>query len=260
MREFGVLVCVRVQEIESRPFHEVRGLNAAGRGLIERVALPALAGRVAGLPDALDALLIASDLQALERPDRASGPQRLVGEAVAEQLAGFAPARTGVLLAGDLFTVADLGKRGGLGDVRSVWSAFEERFAWVAGVRGNHDELAFHPGLLDGTSIERSGLTIGGVSGIVGNPRKPNRRTEAEFIERIELLLAEPLDVLVLHEGPETANGEGNASVRELLLAHERELLVVCGHSHWARPLADLSEHVQVLNADARALLLLADR
>ncbi|MEZ0230001.1 MAG: hypothetical protein ACAI25_15360 [Planctomycetota bacterium] len=37
------------------------------------------------------------------------------------------------------------------------------------------------------------------------------------------------------------------------------ELLVVCGHCHWEDPLGRLNDHVQVLNVDARAVLLLRD-
>ena len=45
----------------------------------------------------------------------------------------------GVLLAGDLYTVPALDRRGGSGDVTAVWRAFGDEFSWVVGVAGNHD-------------------------------------------------------------------------------------------------------------------------
>jgi hypothetical protein len=136
-----------VLSIEAEPFDALPAWNAAGHGEIEEIRVPILRGTVDSLPDGLDALVAAADLQALEPPS-GSTPPRLLGEALAERLLGLAdrgdlpaPERTAILLAGDLSTVPDLARRGGSGDVRSVWRAIAESFRWVAGVLGNHDEI-----------------------------------------------------------------------------------------------------------------------
>lgn len=266
---------MRVLAVDPRPCDVLPALNAAGRGLIERVELPILRGRVDRLPEPLLALVAAADLQALELP--ADRPPRLIGEALAERLVALAgdgvlppPERTGVLLAGDLYTVPDLARRGGLGDVRGVWSAFAERFRWVAGVLGNHDLLganrgeqarfASRPGvhLLDGQVRELDRLRVGGVGGIVGHPHKPNRRDGPSFGAAVEeVLLAEP-DLLLLHEGPEgPAPGQrGSPELTALLAESGLRPLVVCGHTWWAEPLVELPEGPQVLKVDGRVVVL----
>ena len=114
------------------------------------------------------------------------------------------------LLAGDFYTVPALDKRGGTGDVTDVWRALGECFAWVA---GNHDLFgdrniwrhSFVPPLyyLDGETIEVDGIKIGGICGIIGNPSRPQRRTEDDDLRTLEELLSQLLDVLLMHEGPD---------------------------------------------------------
>lgn len=99
------------------------------------------------LPDGLSAIIITSDLQGREHFKHQTGPQlRLLGEWLPQVLAdsilpgiSLPAGRIGVLLAGDFYTVSSLDKRGGSGDVDSVWQAFGEHFDWVVGVAGNHD-------------------------------------------------------------------------------------------------------------------------
>ncbi len=104
--------------------------------------------------------------------------------------------RTGVLVAGDMYTVPGADKRGGTGDVRSVWYAFADRFRWVAGVAGNHDlfgtpkqlaaltlERTAH--VLDGSVVELDGLSVGGVSYVSGRRRKPGYRPLSEQLKRL---------------------------------------------------------------------------
>ncbi|KFE67217.1 hypothetical protein DB31_8570 [Hyalangium minutum] len=141
--------------------------------------------------------------------------------------------------------------RGASGDVRSVWNAFASQFRWVAGVAGNHDTFGTsrererflqQPGLylMDGEVHEVDGLRLGGVSGIIGRTDKPGRRAEADQLKRIQGVLRQEPEVLVLHEGPDFPPGDlrDNSAIREAVEARE-ELLVVC-----------------VLNVDARAVLL----
>jgi hypothetical protein len=272
---------MRVLSIEAEPFDELPAWNAAGHGEIEQIRVPIFRGTVDSLPDGLDALIAAADLQSLEPPS-GSTPPRLLGEALAERLLALAdrgdlppPERTGILLAGDLYTVPDLARRGGSGDVRSVWLAFAESFRWVAGVLGNHDEIGprnrdlekfartprVH--ILDGEVRALDGWRIAGVAGIIGNPSRLNRQDGATFVEKIELALAEGADVLVLHEGPDAlddsgASLRGSIDVRETLVGAvlEDPPLVVCGHSWWPVPLVELAGRVQVLKVDARVVVL----
>lgn len=264
---------MRILAVDPTPFDALPALNAAGRGRIEAITYPLHRAAVDRLPEALDAVVAAADLQALEVPV-GPYPPRLAGEALAERLVDLAergdlprPERTGVLLAGDLYTVPDLKRRGGAGDVAAVWAAFAGRFRWVAGVLGNHDVLAPRDRVgvhvLDGEARALDGLRVGGVAGIVGNPDRLNRQDAATFLGKVEALLLEEVDVLVLHEGPDAAGPDGahlrgNPDVRGALegAGLPRPPLVVCGHSWWPVPLVELAGGVQVLKVDARVVVL----
>jgi Icc protein len=236
--------------------------------------LPIHCARLAPLvvSDERDAIIACSDLQGIV-PSRRGGEAELLGVALAGHLAELAEdrvlppaARTGVILAGDLYSVPGANKRGGFGDVADVWAAFAAQFAWVAGVAGNHDDItnlaaigAPNLHLLDGATAELDGLRIGGVGGIIGNPGKKMRRSPEDFLALIDSVVDEEIDMLVLHEGPNGAleNQHGNADVRATVEASDVGL-TVCGHSHWEQPLAT-HESGQILNVDARAVVLLVD-
>lgn len=247
--------------LEEHPFHELRYHNArpGGGTAIER--LPFLRGAIAGLCTEIDALVACSDLQG--RVPSRSGEPALLGVAVAETLADLlpSPARTGVILAGDLYSVPDASKRGGYGDVTSVWRAFAQRFAWVAGVGGNHDDisgvaaLGGNVHLLDGSVAAVGSLRIGGVGGIIGNPGKKARRAEDEQLAHVDRAIDAGLDVLVLHQGPHGADGQrGHDGLRATVEAGA-VALTICGHVHWRSPLAHHDEG-QILNVDARVVVL----
>lgn len=210
----------------------------------------------------------------------ADGASRLLGYAVAEQLLAHAaahsidPARIGVLLAGDLYARADLSRRGGIGDVRGVWRAFAEHFAFVAGVAGNHDAFGDEPGdlgafaqetgvyLLDagtpglGLAAECNGLRIAGVSGIVGNPEKPWRKTQEQLRVAVRQALALQPDVMLLHQNPalpDVRRADHGWLTDELAAgAHG---LVVFGHSFCQRSLVELGD-CQLLASEGRAFWL----
>lgn len=263
---------MRVLEIDSEPFHALEYLDAAPRGGTQLRRLPLLRGRAEGLPAELDALLVASDLQGRVRAN--DGELRLLGEGLAAEYALLAeldvvppPQFTGVVLAGDLFAAPAANRMGATGDVREVWRAFAARFRWVAGVAGNHDlfgepqaqrRFSREPGvhLLDGETALLDGLRIAGVGGICGNRDKPNRRDPEAFLAAVRQRLAARPHLLVLHEGPD--GGEpglrGNPEVRAAL--GDGRPLVICGHVHWDRPLVTLADGPQLLNVDARAVLL----
>lgn len=272
---------MRITCVEPTPFAEIPYLNALKGGRIEEVALPLFRGQVAGLPPELDGLVAAADLQG--RESTPTGPGRLLGERLADELVRLAvagavpdPARTGVLLAGDLYTVPQLERRGGAGDPSSVWRAFANRFRWVAGVAGNHDDYGGRTAgavgdggeayLLDGDTVSLDRLKIGGVGGIVGSPTRLNRKPAARFQHLFERVLEGRPEVLVCHEGPDfpRLRARGNSALRELLELWAAVAegggaplpLVVCGHCWWPEVMVELTGGVQVLKVDARAVVL----
>jgi 3',5'-cyclic-AMP phosphodiesterase len=256
---------MHIDSLDMEPFAELRYMNARSGGGSEVSRLSVLRARLsARLADELDAIVCCSDLQGI-----VSG--ELLGVAVVDLLVQLADdgvlppsARTGIVLAGDLYSVPGADQRGGFGDVAAVWQAFADVFPWVVGVAGNHDDvanvigMADHVHVLDGSSVVVDGLRIGGVGRIMGNPRKPGRRTEEEQLSRISAVIDHECDLIVMHEGPNGAeNQTGHPSIRELLDAGTRAF-TVCGHRHWSDPLA-VREHGQILNVDARVVVLQAD-
>ena len=265
---------MRVLSIDSQPLLRIRYLNARKGGGVRSEVLPILRGRVDRLPSGLDALLVASDLQGVVSSWAKGGETHLLGEELADVVAGLGlegvvplPGQTGVILAGDLYAAPGGDKRGATGDVRAVWRAFAEGYAWVAGVAGNHDtfgspkdrqRLSALPQvhLLDTSWVTLGGLVIGGVQHIVGDPRRAGRVAEDDFFASLELVLEASPDVLVLHEGPHAdRERRGNAAITSRLLASAPRL-TVCGGEHWSEPLASMGAGGQVLNVDARALVL----
>jgi Icc protein len=249
---------MRILALDDEPLHELLYLEAAPRGGSATRRLPIMRGRVDRLPDGLDALLVTSDLQGVAPSWSSGGQSVLLGEVLAEQLErlageGLVPpmAAVGVILAGDLYAAPGGDKRGASGDVRDVWLAFASVCRWVVGVAGNHDRFGSdrearrfrdEPGihLLDGDTVEVDGLRIGGVSLIIGNPAKPGRRSEDDFLASLQRVLDDEPDIVILHEGPDGDAGQrGNPQIRARLAAGT-PALAICGHDHWHEPLAEL--------------------
>jgi len=260
---------LQIVGIDDAQIREIHYLNASSRGSTDVERLPVARGTLAApLAGELDALIVCSDLQGVVPGP--GGRSELLGVQVAVALEGLAEggvippaARTGVILAGDLYSGPAANKRGGYGDVVDVWVAFVERFAWVAGVAGNHDDvsgvakLGARVHLLDGELAEPDGLRIGGVGGIIGNPRKPGRRSEADQLRAIARAIGHDLDILVLHEGPHGGDKQpGNDAIRQAICAGAVGL-TICGHDHWRVPLA-AHPYGQILNVDARVVVLVA--
>jgi len=262
------------------PYQVIQSGGQITDEILSIVAYPAT-----GLPAALDALLITSDLQGRGRlfePGRTrlrqrvpphEADHRLLGLIVAETIAKLSassmlpPAdRLGVVLPGDLFAREDLSRRGGLGDVRPVWQAFRDVSRWVMGVAGNHDTFgtpreyeSFRKSpridVLDGNVLPRDGIRFGGVSGIIGPAGRPNRRSEEEFCQRLRHVIGQQPDVIVLHEGPSAIERPGNPMLRELF-EQSRRTLILCGHCHWVSAFGELGNGTQIINTDARAIIL----
>lgn len=268
---------MKIVEFQTQPVFEFRYLNAGrGPGQFYEDRLPVHVARVDRLPDGMTALIATADLQGRERfEDSSGGSIRLLGETLPERLLKeVLPTlslrdsdQVGVLLAGDFYTVPALDKRGGTGDVTSVWRAFADCFAWVAGIPGNHDTFGeppqrrprfpSHMHFLDGDATEVKGLRIAGLGGIVGKATRPNRRSEEDYLTTLRRLLQPRPDVILMHEGPDgpDPSQRGLSQVRDILL----ELgmgLVVRGHAHWSQPFAEFKSGLQVLNVDARVVVL----
>jgi Icc-related predicted phosphoesterase len=266
---------MRILTIDTQPFHELTYQTAAPGGGVMTSRLPLLRGTVDALPAGLDALFAASDLQGLVAyRDDTRAPQ-LLGTALVDELAVLAEMasippleRIGALLCGDLYVRPALDARGGHGDVRPVWRAFARECRWVAGVPGNHDAFgdaaelaafATEPGIhvLDGHLTQIDGIRIAGLGGIIGSKQKPGRRDERTFLQLLQSLLARAPDVLLLHQGPDVSEPHVRGDVRiRAALDRRTALLVMCGHVHWPTPLAVLGRDVQVVNVEARGILL----
>ena len=264
---------MQILSFAKNPLHRIQFLNAAKRGGVESQILSIVQVKVTSLPSGLEAILITGDLQGIVQVWQA-GTTRLLGEELAYEYANLAkkdltphPENTGVILAGDLFSAPDGAKRGASGDVRIVWETFARTYRWVAGVQGNHDRFGTevqetqlknlpNVNLFDFDFARLDTLTIGGVSGVIGDPKKPGRKAEEDFLASLVLVLESSPDILVLHHGPAGNMGQkGSSEIREVIERNPPSL-TVCGHVHWNEPLAILGKKSQVLNVDSRAFIL----
>lgn len=271
---------MRIIEFQSSPVFEFRYLNAGkGSANFYEDRLPVHVARVDRLPEGVAALIATADLQGRERfQDGAGGPIRLLGEVLPQRLVDEVfPAlnihetgHVGALLAGDFYTVPALDKRGGTGDVTRVWNAFADSFGWVAGVAGNHDTFGDQPNrrprfprrmyYLDGEVLEICGLRIAGIGGIIGSTEKPNRRSEEDYLATVKSLLERRPELLLMHEGPDGLQSaqRGLPRIREILMPSDLNL-VIRGHAHWDDPFVEFANGLQVLNVDARVVVLKGD-
>ncbi|MFU1795993.1 hypothetical protein ACM1RC_19195 [Paenibacillus azoreducens] len=274
---------LKIVDIAREPLEKIPYITAASKGaVISYEWLPVYWGEMLGLPGELDALIIASDLQGIAGHENVGaegvvkGPQRLLGEELAETLAllfqihlsDLNPAKVMVCLCGDLYT--DPAKRGSSGDPLPVWRAFQRNFGFVTGVSGNHDLLT-NDGEAELGSAEGihffseagmrmcGGLAVAGLGGIIGRADKPNRMAEADYMKRLRQLLRQSPDILLLHESPEVKPQglPGNPGICKELQSASK-LMVCCGHIHWDTPLAELDDGLQILNADGRAFIFTA--
>ena len=264
---------MRVTALTSKPVHQVRYSKAGKRGKTESAILPVLVGEAEGLPDELQALVLTSDLQGVASSWRDGRADVLLGVLVVDELLELAargvlpgPERTGVVLAGDLYSAPGADVRGASGDVREVWTAFAAMHRWVVGVKGNHDrfgtdrERARFEGtegvhLLDGAVAQLGALSVGGVGEIIGDPDKPGRKSESAFLASLRGTVEREPALMVLHQGPSGGPEQrGSDEVRDAV----RPLggLVVCGHVHWDAPLHTPAVGPQVLNVDGRVVVL----
>ena len=271
---------MKILDISPAPLHTIPYLNAGPGKRVVTEHLCIYQGSVDSLPTGVAGLILASDLQGRDRHSNANGEHRLLGETLAEELRTLARLGTlppvehlGILLAGDLYSRPQLDRRGGSGDVRGVWRAFVKAgFRWVTGVAGNHDVFGDQPSVpdfeafirepgiyfLDGNSVCLDGLQIGGVSGIVGNPRRHFRRTESDCVDEVcKQAEQADMDIVLLHDGPAILehNLPGCAMLSEMLEILP-PTLVIRGHKPWDPWVSELKNGTQVINLDHRAIVL----
>ncbi|WP_336368294.1 metallophosphoesterase family protein [Marinobacter sp. C2H3] len=253
-----------VAGVETTPFHELP-YRTSGARQPQRCRLPFHRAYAKGMPPGIQSLVFTSDLQGRE----IGGANRLLGEVVADELnalveAGETPQPGAIFVCGDLYDYPDCHKRGGSGPVDSVFEALTKSGARVVGVLGNHDELTDPQRLpnavtlLDGDVVEHiCGLTVGGVSGIVGDPNRSQRRSAESFLEVMERVTDQKPDILLLHQGPtdpDRPDRRGDPDL-ELSLRSGFEGLTVFGHTKWEDPwLIPLGEG-QALNVDGRVVV-----
>ena len=268
---------MRITDFNSEPIAVLPFLNAGRRpGEFYKDSLPVYHGCVEQLPDGVDAILATADLQGRQMLSRnPRSPAKLVGEVLPRLLEESlldlgidSPKRVLTLLGGDFYTYPDLRGRGGTGDVTPVWEAMSDNYGWVVGVTGNHDmfgeqksyipDFAPPTHVLDAERIEIEGISIAGISGVIGNPAKNFRRDLPNHLDVLELILMDETDILVMHDGPDAPNVprcRGDSDVRAVI-ERCKPSLVVRGHSHWSQPLVELTDDVQVLNVDATVAIL----
>ena len=260
---------LRITRIDLNPFFTLPHRTSGSAGVPLHNRLPFYRAYATGLPSHVKSLVLTSDLQGRE----AGSQNRLLGVPVAEALSalsreGVIPAPDAVFLCGDLFDYPDCRKRGGTGPVDEVFQAFSEVTPEVVGVLGNHDQMDHPEALPDNTTLLDGGvvrvlgnLNVGGVSGIVGNPNRNQRRTEDDFLAALESVTDQAPDILLLHQGPtdpERATRRGDPGVA-LSLETGFQGLTVFGHTRWDWPwLISLGEG-QALNVDGRVVVVLPE-
>ncbi len=264
--------------IENYPYWIVQtgGRDEKGNRVIEQVNLPILLGAISDLGQDIDAIVATSDLQGTIKDNDV---EYLLGEKLPEFLSMFIQMelpnietkRIGIILCGDLY--ANLEKRGGRGDVKTVWREFKKYFKWVVGVAGNHDDFgetkefeAFkredNMHYLHGQIKEVDKIKIGGISGIIGRTDKPQRVEEKDYLMTLKKILIKQPSIVLLHQSPNAVDGateyEGSEATRKVI-EDSPPNLIFCGHSHWKTPIITYNNDTQVLNLDGRVVILIKD-
>jgi 3',5'-cyclic-AMP phosphodiesterase len=267
---------IKIQDtpIENYPYLIVPtgGRDKDGNRVIESVNLPILLGQIEGLSTDISAIIATSDLQGTVKEGE---KEYLLGEKLPEFLALFMDIefpnvdrnKIGIILCGDLY--ANLEKRGGRGDVKEVWRAFKKHFKWVVGVAGNHDDFGnskefeqfkLEKGIhyLHEQIKEVDKMKFGGISGIIGRTDKPQRVEEKEYLASLKKLLLKQPSLILLHQAPSAPleNCQGSDEIRQIV-EQSPPNLIFCGHCHWEKPLVTLENEAQVLNLDARVVILM---
>ncbi|BFT31155.1 metallophosphoesterase [Alteromonas sp. D210916BOD_24] len=253
---------MKLLSIEKEPFYQIPYLTSGKGGKPDKALFPIYKAYVEKLPEGGKPFVVVSDLQG--REDAKSN--RLIGELVADELSLLReleeiPNVQLVALCGDLYDYPDFRKRGGTGDVTSVWNAFAKEFEQVIGVHGNHDQvqedmLSENITILDGDEVTTNGIRFSGVSGIIGERERNQRKTEKTFLKLLKKSCDSASEIILLHQGPnDLVNDQFGNEAINALLSKNGESLIVFGHCHWTTPFVELGDN-QLLNADGRAFII----
>jgi Icc-related predicted phosphoesterase len=263
-----------MKQVESIEYKVVAkgGRNEAGMRVEETVRLPIYFGSLSCSNfKTIEYLIITSDLQGVIYED---GKSKLLGEVLPAylkmvfelELDYTKSEKIGVILCGDLYANAD--KRGGIGDVRNVWRAFNAMYKFVVGVAGNHDAFGDNMDInnfrreegihfLDNQVIKIDGVRFGGLGGIIGDPKKPNRVNEADYLIKLKNILLRQPEFVLLHESPSNQNESlaGNYQIEETIYNSPANV-IICGHTHWDNPSFQKVNRSTILNTDAKCYIL----
>lgn len=201
-------------------------------------------------------ILITSDLQGRELGDK----NRLIGEVVAEKVSSFCKVDISIL-AGDFYDDINCKKRSAFGDVSAVWNKFAEISEYVVGVNGNHDivdanNLKDNITILDGNKINIGEINFTGISGVMGNPRKNQRRLDTDFLFLLNKIITKKTDVIILHQGPDNGTDyKGDVAIKEII-KNKYDGLLIFGHCFWQKDWFVNIGRSQALNVDNRVIIL----
>jgi len=270
---------ITIDNISHVPLHCIDYKNVSREKKLVTEVLELKSVFVKDLPENLDAIIITGDLQGRVpgSSDRKtifeSNP--LLGLVLADEISILQEMRelppkekTGVILTGDFYTDPDLKRRGITGDVSGVWEAFTEISRWVVGIAGNHDvfsekwkewrevEVPNPIKAIDGDIVRIDSLQIAGISGIIGNPRRPFRKNESNYLKILENLIVRNPDILILHESPFLSKFQPGHRAVPVELLDKQLNLCITGHVSWQQPLAHLKKNGQILNCHERVFIL----
>lgn len=251
---------MKIIEIEDEPFHFLP-YKSSGRGLTRNCNLPFYFAYVDHLPGGISSIVATSDLQG-----RKGNNNRLLGEALSEELIlmqelCMIPNINLALSSGDLYDRPELNKLGATGDVTSALNALSLCSPQLIAVHGNHDtvndsKLNINITIIDGNSERFSGLSIGGVSGIIGKQGRNQRKSKDDYLKYLKKVTNRNNDIILLHQSPQGNLDEqiGEISIRNHFESHG-DSLIISGHSYWKNHISEIGKN-QILNVDSKVVIL----
>lgn len=261
---------LHIKDIEKEPIERISFLTIPQNSIEpSEYSLPIYKGKIEGLPENINAIVVTSDLQGVVIQN---DENVLLGEILAENLKlifdiyfpEIDRKETIVFLCGDLYT--DLIKRGQSGNPTKVWEKFASVFGQTIGIGGNHDKFdnvedinkIQNAKLLINEIFEIEGLRIGGLSGIIGRADKNFRLQETDYLKALSNLLSKKPNILLTHLSPQISDEDlqGDENITKILEKGNKTTLF-CGHSHWEYNKAfDMKNETQILNADTKVFIL----
>ncbi len=263
---------LRLEKIDALPFESIQYYTIpSGEIEAESFSLPIYSGIIRNLPAAIDAIIVTSDLQGVVKVKE---EYLLLGEYLADSLktilelyySKIDKEKVLVLLCGDLYT--SLIKRGDSGDPSEVWKRFSSIFGNVIGIAGNHDCFENESAslnendnvcFLENGIVKFHGLTIAGLSGIIGRKDKNYRMSEPDYLKALSELMKKDPDILLTHLSPEAKGFQGEPKMSSLL-ERSSSTTLFCGHSHWEtnQPVF-LKNGTGIINSDSKVFILTAN-